>query len=63
MKCQILFCGKNKKNISICGLLKILLRMLSINSIGKCFGRSCSKYMRQVLSKKYSSKDVFFSLD
>ena len=30
MKCQILFSGKNKKNISICHLLKILPRVLSI---------------------------------
>ena len=30
MKCQILFSGKNKKNISKCGLLKILPRMLSV---------------------------------
>ena len=30
MKCQILFSGKNKKNISKCYLLKILPRGLSI---------------------------------
>ena len=30
MKCQILFSGKNKKNISKCRLLKILPRVLSI---------------------------------
>ena len=29
MKCQILFSGKNKKNISKCRLLKILPRVLS----------------------------------
>ena len=29
MKCQILFSGKNKKNISLCSLLKILSRVLS----------------------------------
>ena len=32
MKCQILFPGKIKKNISECLLLKTLLRVLSINS-------------------------------
>ena len=32
MKCQILFSGKNKKNISKCRLLKILPRMLSDNN-------------------------------
>ena len=31
MKCQILFSGKNKKNISICYLLEILPRVLSLN--------------------------------
>ena len=31
MKCQILFPGKNKKNISKCCLLKILRRMLRLN--------------------------------
>ena len=32
MKCQILFSGKNKKNISKCRLLKILPRVLSVNT-------------------------------
>ena len=32
MKCQILFSGKNKKNISKCHLLKILPRVLSVNT-------------------------------
>ena len=32
MKCQILFSGKNKKNISKCRLLKILPRVLSVKS-------------------------------
>ena len=32
MKCQILFSGKNKKNISKCRLLKILPRVLSIKA-------------------------------
>ena len=30
MKCQVLFSGKNKKLISVCPLLKILPRALSI---------------------------------
>ena len=33
MKCQILFSGKNKKNISKCRLLKILPRVLSVKLI------------------------------
>ena len=33
MKCQILFSGKNKKNISKCCLLKILPRVLSIRVV------------------------------
>ena len=31
MKCQLLFSGKNKKNISKCRLLKILPRVLIVN--------------------------------
>ena len=31
MKCQILFSGKNKKNILKCRLLQILPRVLSVN--------------------------------
>ena len=31
MNCQILFSGKNKKNILKCRLLKILSRVLSVN--------------------------------
>ena len=34
MKCQNRFSGKSKKNISICCLLKILPRVLSINIDG-----------------------------
>ena len=33
MKCQILFSGENKKNISKCRLLKILPRVLSVKAI------------------------------
>ena len=33
MKCQNQFPGKNKKIVSICRLLKILLRVLSVNVI------------------------------
>ena len=32
MQCQILFSGKNKKNISKCRLLKILPRVLSVKN-------------------------------
>ena len=32
MKCHILFSEKNKKNISKCRLLKILPRVLSVNT-------------------------------
>ena len=35
MKCQILFSGKNKKNISKCRLLKILPRVLSVKQVLK----------------------------
>ena len=33
MKCQSLFSGKNKKNISKCHLLKVLPSMLSLNML------------------------------
>ena len=33
MKCQILFSGANNKDISKCHLLKILSRVLSINTV------------------------------
>ena len=33
MKCQILFPEKNRKNISICRLLKILPRVLNIKAL------------------------------
>ena len=35
MKCQILFSGKNKKNISKCRLLKILPRLLIVKDMSK----------------------------
>ena len=36
MKCQSLFPGRNKKNISKCCLLKILSRVLIVNNISFC---------------------------
>ena len=38
MKYQILFSGKNKKNLSKCHLLKILPRMLSVKQAS---GKKC----------------------
>ena len=35
MKCQILFSGNDKKNVSICRLLKVLPRVLSIKAMIK----------------------------
>ena len=46
MKCQSLFSVENKKNISKCHMLKILLRVLSAN-IGIKHGFSCIN-IRQV---------------
>ena len=41
MKCLILFSGKNKKNILMCSLLKILPRVLSVKrGIGAAFWES-----------------------
>ena len=39
MKCQIMFSGGNNKSISICRLLKILPRVLSVNS--GCMSSAC----------------------
>ena len=62
MKCQILFSGKNKKNISKCCLLKFLSRVLSVNEPSHCIyiyihtivvarlTRSVSPYIQEVLS-------------
>ena len=42
MKCQILLCGKNKKNSSKCYLLKSLSSMLNVNSsINSFFSKFC----------------------
>ena len=47
MQCQILFSGKNKKNISKCRLLKILPRVLSVKQtdiIGNISAKSEDSY-------------------
>ena len=49
MKCQILFSGKNKKNISKCRLLKILPRRLL-------------KILPRVLSVKHSTFFQFLEM-
>ena len=55
MKCQILFIGKNKKNISKCRLLKILPRVLSVKSYQDDDGRVIMKStgFTVSLSKQY----------
>ena len=50
MKCQILFSGKNKKNISKCRLLKILPRVLSLND--HLILRYAFRFLSTVLLKK-----------
>ena len=50
MKYQSLFSVENKKNISKCGMLKILPSMLSIKAHIKCF----------TFSKTVSNKQLFF---
>ena len=51
MKCQILFSGKNKKNISKCRLLKILPRVLSVK-----FAPTMGKFTPR---GKYTPRDKF----
>ena len=46
MKCQILFSGKNKKNISKCRLLKILPRVLSVKEPAKLWHSPFYLYFR-----------------
>ena len=41
MKCQILFSGKNKKNILKCRLLQILPRVLSVNLYHSLITKTC----------------------
>ena len=48
MKWQITFSGKNKKNISICCLLKILPRVLNVNE------RSAEDFMRGIFNDAYA---------
>ena len=53
MKCQILFSGKNKKNISKCRLLKILPRVLSVKVPSKICCRlhsNCFVYFSEEIS-------------
>ena len=54
MKCQILFSGKNKKNISKCRLLKILPRVLSVK--GDIFLRIFK--IDYLIIRKYSSRKM-----
>ena len=54
MKCQILFSGENKKNISKC-LLKFLPRVLSIN-VEKCSFEMCSAMQKRLLIYKRVAK-------
>ena len=48
MKCQILFSGKNKKNISKCRLLKILHRVLSVSSVDWAIERQTNQETNKV---------------
>ena len=51
MQCQILFSGKNKKNISKCRLLKILPRVLSVKE-------KCSKTLICITLWANSADDI-----
>ena len=57
MKCQILFSAKNKKTISKCHLLKILLSMLSVikSSVLYMYSKATAKTEIQI-------RDNFISL-
>ena len=52
MKCQILFSGKNKKNISKCRLLKFLPRVLRVKVIvAKMSGKKMTEGQITVLNQ------------
>ena len=65
MKCQILFSGKNKINISKCRLLKILPRVLSVERNEYTFreGNTDNKIFASLMKKglqreeKYSERE------
>ena len=70
MKCQILFSGKNKKNISKCRLLKILPRVLSVKRNQNTFreGYTDNNIFVSIMKKglqrdenKYSEREPNFS--
>ena len=58
MKCQILFSGKNKKNISKCRLLKILPRVLSVNNENP--DRQNDSNIHDLTCAYYSNKESSF---
>ena len=62
MKCQYLCYGKNTKNISICRLLKVLPRLLSLNGVGQnvAFGQRGNINLK-VVQDVFSLKGVYFS--
>ena len=49
MKCSIMFPGKNKKNISMCCLLKILPRVLGVKKKKK--DEICVQYLNMLKLK------------
>ena len=59
MKCQILFSGKNKKNISKCRLLKILPRVLSVKA-KKYIAEQTNKALFALIKK---SRSLILSFD
>ena len=57
LKCQMLFSGKNKKSISKCHLLKILLSVLRINN------KPCNSCRRTILLKFTAPDKVLISTE
>ena len=52
---QVLFSGKNKKNISKCCLLKVLLRVLSVKK--KLFQVQMLEQYAEVIGNTFSNND------
>ena len=62
MKCQILFSGENKKNISKCLLLKILPRVLSAKTIKQHQMKISKLILTLKVPFKIVADNIFFFL-
>ena len=63
MKCQILFSGKNKKNILKCRLLQILPRVLSVkDSMIHSYEFQCTLIVHFVIQARIKKSNPLYRL-